>query len=166
MIGPDQTRSNVYIALGSNLGDRRANIDSAIADLRASPEIEVVAVSSLIETEPVGPVGQGLYLNAAAALCTSFSPRGLLDLCLAIEVAHGRDRRTQTRWGPRTLDIDLLLYEQLIIDEPGLRIPHPHMAERRFVLEPLAEIAPHALHPVLRTSIHDLLDQLPAGILE
>lgn len=132
--------AEAYLGLGGNLGDREALLKVAIADLRAAPGVRVLRVSSLYETPPWGPVPQGPYLNACAAIETSLAPRALLDLCLAIERMHGRERLV--RWGPRTLDIDLLTYGDATIDEPGLIVPHPRMSERAFVLVPLAEIAP------------------------
>lgn len=132
--------ADAYLGLGSNLGDREAMLRAAIAALDATPGVRVTAVSSLYETPPWGPVPQGPYLNACVALDTTLSPRELLRLCLAIERDHGRERAV--RWGPRTLDIDLLLYGDETIDEEGLMVPHPRMTERAFVLVPLAEIAP------------------------
>ena len=117
----------------------------------------------LRETAPVGGVPQGLYLNAAATLRTGLSPRELLDGLLAIERAHGRDRLTEARWGPRTLDLDLILYGDLIINEPGLVLPHPRMHERSFVLEPLAEIAPGWVVPGRGRTVSDLLAGLSSG---
>ncbi len=149
-----------YLALGANLGDREANIRSAIQSLRATPCVQVGAISRIIETEPVGPAGQGSYLNAAMEVHTTLSAAELLERCMAIEAAHGRQRSRETRWGPRTLDIDLLLYGEQIIDLPGLRVPHPHMAQRAFVLGPLAEIAPQLVHPVLKMSIQCLAAQI------
>lgn len=105
----------------------------------------VVAVSSLWETAPVGDIPQGDYLNAVVVMDTLLGPRPLLDACLAIERDAGRERRE--RWGPRTLDLDLLLYGDAVVDAPGLTIPHPRMAERRFVLAPLAEVLPDAVIP-------------------
>jgi len=154
--------ATAYIALGSNLGDRKVTIDSAIASLRHTAGIEVSAMSQIFETAAVGPAGQGPYLNAAAELRTSLTPRGLLNAFLAIESAHGRVRRNHERWGPRVLDIDLLLYDLCIIDEPGLHVPHPRLAERAFVLVPLAQIAPAVIHPGLGHSIQFLLDHLIA----
>lgn len=129
-----------YLALGSNLGDRAAHLRAGLAGLGAEPEVEVVRVSRFYETPPWGPVPQGAYLNACAEIATTLPPRGLLDLCLAVERAGGRERNV--RWGPRTLDIDILTYGNLTVDEPDLKIPHPRMIERAFVLVPLAEIAP------------------------
>ncbi|WEK49558.1 MAG: 2-amino-4-hydroxy-6-hydroxymethyldihydropteridine diphosphokinase [Candidatus Kaistia colombiensis] len=132
--------TDAYLGLGSNLGDREAMLRAAISALAATPGVRVTAVSSLYETPPWGPVPQGPYLNACIALDTTLSARDVLDLGLRIERDHGRERAI--RWGPRTLDIDLLLYGDATIDEEGLIVPHPRMTERAFVLVPLAEIAP------------------------
>lgn len=152
-----------YIGLGSNLGDRRRNLESALDALRETTGIELVAVSTLIETEPEGPPGQDRYLNGAATIRTKLSPQGLLQVMLEIESAHGRDRTKEGRWGPRRLDLDLLMYADRIIDEPELVVPHPRMHRRTFVLAPLAEIAPDAVHPVLSVTIRALYEQLIAG---
>src|SRR5262245_11391431 len=157
--------ATAYLALGSNLGDRLALIESALERLRRHPRIEVVAVSSIIETEPVGgDPGQNRYLNAATELRTTLWPRELLSECLAIEAEHGRDRTRQPRWGPRQIDLDILFYNSEVIDEPGLHIPHPRMAEREFVLQPLAQIAPGLVHPVLGVTIQTLLHRLRTSI--
>jgi len=150
------------IGLGSNLGDREATIAAALADLDRLPQTRLDRVSRLRETEPVGPPGQGPYLNGAAVLLTTLPPRRLLEALLAIERCHGRNRADEIRHGPRTLDLDLLLYGQAILEEPELSIPHPRMIERRFVLEPLAEIAGHMTHPVERASVDFLARRLPA----
>jgi len=126
-----------YIGLGSNLGDREATLRRAL-DLLGD---EVVAVSSFRETEPVGYLDQPRFLNAAAALDTELAPRALLDRLLEVERELGRTREGP-RFGPRTIDLDLLLYGDRTIDEPGLTVPHPRLAERLFVLEPLAELDP------------------------
>jgi 2-amino-4-hydroxy-6-hydroxymethyldihydropteridine diphosphokinase len=128
-----------YIGLGSNLGDREATIRAALERLAASPEIVVEAVSSLRETDPVGYIDQPRFLNGAAALRTELQPRELLERLQEVERELGRDR-SGPRFGPRTIDLDLLLYGTEQIDENGLEIPHPRLAERRFVLEPLAEL--------------------------
>lgn len=135
-----------YVGLGANLGDREATIRAAAARLAEEPGISVVAVSSLRETDPVGPVDQPRFLNGALALETSLTPRELLERLLAIEQELGRTR-DGTRWGPRTLDLDLLLYDDRVIDEPDLVVPHPELAERAFVLEPLVELAPDLALP-------------------
>ena len=134
--------TRAYIALGANLGDREQTIQAALAELEAAPGVEVTAVSTLIETEPVGYVDQPRFLNGAAALETSLPARELLDLLLAVERRFGRAREGVPPQGPRTLDLDLLLHGAARIEEPGLRIPHPRLHERRFVLEPLAELDP------------------------
>lgn len=131
-----------FIAIGSNLGPRHATIHAGLSDLARVPGVRVVRLSSLMQTDPVGPPGQGPYLNAAAELDTALEPHALLDALLGVERAHGRDRSGAERWGPRTLDLDLLWYDGITLDEPGLTLPHPRMAERAFVLRPLAEIAP------------------------
>jgi 2-amino-4-hydroxy-6-hydroxymethyldihydropteridine diphosphokinase len=151
-----------YLALGSNLGDRAAHIRSGTAALAAHPAVELLAVSRLYETPPWGPVPQGPYLNACAAVATTLAPRALLDLCLAIERRAGRERTL--RWGPRTLDLDILLYGDAAVDEPDLRIPHPRMMERAFVLVPLADLAPDLV--VADTSIRDALARLDRSGIE
>ena len=149
----------VYLSLGSNVGDRAANLNAAIDRLRAFGE--VVAVSSFYETEPVEFTAQAWFLNCAVALDTEKTPQQLLAGILDIEQQLGR-RRGQKK-GPRIIDLDILLFGNSIVDDPGLTIPHPAMHERRFVLEPLAEIAPDALHPVLKQTIRELRDALPPG---
>jgi 2-amino-4-hydroxy-6-hydroxymethyldihydropteridine diphosphokinase len=134
-----------YVGLGSNLGERRGHLEAALAALRATPGISEVRVSSLYETEPVGPP-QGRYLNAAARLRTGLPARRLLERLQAIERAAGRVRGPE-RNGPRSLDLDLLLYGDSRIREPDLVVPHPRLCERAFALEPLAELAPDLRHP-------------------
>jgi len=131
-----------YVALGANLGDRESTIRAALAALDATPGVAVVAVSALVETDPVGYLDQPRFLNGAASLETTLPARELLELLLEVEARFGRRREDVPAQGPRTLDLDLLLYGSEEIDEPGLRIPHPRLHERRFVLEPLAELAP------------------------
>ena len=151
------------IGLGSNLGDRRATLLRAIDELNGSPGVSVVNVSSFHATEPVGgPQGQGPYLNAAACIETTLEPPALLRLLQEIEARNGRVRRV--RWGERTLDLDLLLFDDRIVETPELNIPHPRMALRRFVLEPLLEIAPGAVDPVTGRSVAELLEDLNTGI--
>jgi 2-amino-4-hydroxy-6-hydroxymethyldihydropteridine diphosphokinase len=127
-----------YIGLGANLGDREATIRRALELLEATG-VEVVAVSSLRETDPVGYEDQPRFLNGAAALRTELDPRALLEVLQGVELRLGRDR-SGPRYGPRTIDLDLLLYDGETIDEPDLRVPHPRLHERGFVLEPLAEL--------------------------
>jgi 2-amino-4-hydroxy-6-hydroxymethyldihydropteridine diphosphokinase len=131
-----------YVGLGSNLGDREATIRGALEALAAEPGIEVAAVSTLIDTEPAGVVDQPRFLNGVAALDTGLSARGLLGVLLDVERRFGRRREASVPQGPRTLDLDLLVYGTAEIDEPGLRVPHPCLHERSFVLVPLAELAP------------------------
>ena len=147
------------IALGSNLGDRNATLTSATSALRGLGE--VVAVSGLYDTAPVGYADQPRFLNAAALLGTELQPVKLLHALLAIERAHGRDRSHGIAKGPRTLDLDLLLYEDLVLMTEELTLPHPELHRRRFVLEPLAAIAPQLRHPALGNSIAELLAVLP-----
>ena len=135
--------TRAYVGVGANLGDRRATIRAALAALP-----EVIAVSELRETAPVGVVDQPPFLNGAAALETELSPRELLDLLLAVERRLGRERRERReRWGPRTIDLDLLLYGDEAVDEPGLTVPHPRLHERRFALEPLLDLDPDLAVP-------------------
>jgi 2-amino-4-hydroxy-6-hydroxymethyldihydropteridine diphosphokinase len=130
-----------YVALGSNLGDREATIRRALALLGATPGIEVEAVSGLRDTDPVGLEDQPRFLNGVAAVGTVLGPRALLERLLAVEAELGRTR-DGPRFGPRTIDLDLLLHGDSVVDEPGLELPHPRMHERRFVLEPLADLDP------------------------
>ena len=152
-----------FVALGSNLGDRRAQLAGALRALRATPSVRVVAVSDWIETEPVGgPPGQDRYLNGVVELETSLAPGALLLRLLEIERAAGRVRIEGQRDGPRTLDLDLLLFGDRRVDEPGLLVPHPRLEERVFVLQPLAQIAPERELPGCRLSVRERLAQLLA----
>ncbi|HEX5470071.1 MAG TPA: 2-amino-4-hydroxy-6-hydroxymethyldihydropteridine diphosphokinase [Gaiellaceae bacterium] len=153
--------SVAYIGLGANLGEREATLREALARLGDTDGIRVVAVSSFRETDPVGLLEQPRFLNAAAALETTLSARALLDTLLAVERALGRDRASEARWGPRTIDLDLLLYGDEEIDEAGLTVPHPRLPERRFVLEPLLELDPELTLPDGRR-----LRDLPGAELE
>jgi 2-amino-4-hydroxy-6-hydroxymethyldihydropteridine diphosphokinase len=149
----------VYLSLGSNLGDREAHLEDAQNRLGAIGRI--VAVSSFYETEPVEFTDQPWFLNCAVALETALTPQQLMTSLLGIEEAMGRQR--VRRKGPRIIDIDILLFGDTIVDTAEVTIPHPAMHERRFVLEPLAEIAPNLLHPVRRKAIRELRDALPEG---
>lgn len=149
----------VYLSLGSNLGNRSANLENAIS--RLSQLGKVVAVSSFYETEPVEVTTQPWFQNCAVKLDTEKMPKQLLKGVLDLEREMGR-RRTQNK-GPRNIDIDILLFGKSIVETKGLTIPHPALHERRFVLEPLAEIAPEVRHPVLKKTVYEMRDALPAG---
>lgn len=152
-------RKTVYLSLGSNLGDREANLRTAIEKLR---EIgDPVAVSTFYETEPVDVGAQPWFLNCAVKLETEKMPRQLIASILALEQEMGRSRKQKK--APRTIDIDILLFGSSIIGIPSLTVPHAKMHERRFVLEPLAEIAPEVRHPVFKRTIRELRDALPPG---
>ena len=138
--------TRAYVGLGANLGDRERTLREAVDALAAEEGIEVVAVSTLRETEPVGVGEQPRFLNGAVELETTLTARELLDRLLGVEQRFGRVRIREEH-GPRTLDLDLLLYGGEVIDEPGLHVPHPRLHERRFVLEPLAELAPDLVVP-------------------
>jgi len=134
--------ARAYVGLGSNLGDRERTIRRALDELAAEPGVRVVTVSTLIDTEPVGPVEQPRFLNGVVELETTLAARDLLALLLDVERRFGRRREGVPPQGPRTLDLDLLVYGDAEVAEPGLDLPHPRLHERRFVLEPLAEVAP------------------------
>lgn len=160
-VGLARLSTLAYVGLGSNLGDREAALRGALELLAAEPGVELVAVSAFRETEPVGLVDQPPFLNAAAAVETELGPHALLQRLLAIERALGR-RRTGPRFGPRTIDLDLLLYGDLVLDGPRLTLPHPRLHERRFALEPLAELDPHLVVPG-RGHVEALLAELHSG---
>jgi len=135
-----------YVGLGSNMGDRERMLWGAIHMLAFNPEVDVAAVSSVRETDPVGVLDQPRFLNAAVAVDTELGPRALLELLLSVERELGRTREGP-RFGPRTIDLDLLLYGDEVVDEPDLTVPHPRLHERRFALEPLAELDPDLAVP-------------------
>ncbi|MFW5839997.1 MAG: 2-amino-4-hydroxy-6-hydroxymethyldihydropteridine diphosphokinase [Planctomycetota bacterium] len=152
----------VFVALGSNLGDRRRTLGRALESM-AGQGIELVACSDFIQTEPVGgPPGQGPYLNAVAEIRTDLPPEELLERLGQIEADCGRDRATSQRWGPRTCDLDILLYGDRIVETPDLQIPHPRMRQRRFVLQPLCQVAPDVVDPQTGRTAAQLLEDLDA----
>ena len=155
-----------YVGLGANLGDREATLRLAVEYLGETDGMEVVAVSAFRETEPWGPVEQPRFLNGAVTLDTHLDPRALLGVLLDIERRLGRERHAGERWGPRMIDLDILLYGDRVVDEPGLVVPHPHLHERRFALEPLAELDPDAVVPGRGTAselLRHLDDERPPG---
>lgn len=152
--------AKVAIALGSNLGDSRAILEGALAALDNTPGIALYRHSSWYQTAPVGPP-QPDYLNGCALLRVQLAPQELLEILLGIERQFGRHRRE--RWGPRILDLDLLLYDRLVLETPGLQLPHPHMKERAFVLVPLAEIAPDWIEPVSGSAIAALAREVDSS---
>jgi 2-amino-4-hydroxy-6-hydroxymethyldihydropteridine diphosphokinase len=131
---------HVYVGLGSNLGDREGTLRRAVAELGSESGVAVLRVSRFRETDPVGYLDQPRFVNAVAELETNLPPRTVLDRLLEVERRLGRQRQEGPRYGPRAIDLDLLLYGDTVLDEPGLRVPHPRLHERRFVLEPLAEL--------------------------
>jgi 2-amino-4-hydroxy-6-hydroxymethyldihydropteridine diphosphokinase len=138
--------TRAYVGLGANLGDRETTIRRALALLAAADDVDIVAVSTLRETEPVGIVDQPAFLNGVAVLETALDPHALLQRLLAVELRLGRTREGP-RFGPRTIDLDLLVYDDRRVEQPGLTVPHPRLHERRFALEPLAEVAPGLVVP-------------------
>jgi 2-amino-4-hydroxy-6-hydroxymethyldihydropteridine diphosphokinase len=149
----------VYLSIGSNLGNRSENCRNGIDQVGRLVSTTLKKQSSLYETEPVGYTNQGWFLNAAVKIETMLNPSDLLQQLKVIELDSGRDYN-QVRFGPRTLDLDILLYEDLVINSASLVIPHPRMHERRFVLKPLCEIDPSIVHPVLKKSVARLLCEL------
>jgi 2-amino-4-hydroxy-6-hydroxymethyldihydropteridine diphosphokinase len=152
-------KKTVYLSLGSNMGNREAQLDTAIEHVRALGT--VTAVSSLYETEPMEIASQPWFLNCAVALETELMPKQLLARTLQIERQLGRRRSAASKKGPRPIDIDVLLFGNAVVDTAQLVIPHPAMHERRFVLEPLAEIAPDVRHPVFKATIRQMRDAAP-----
>ena len=147
------------IGIGSNIGLAAENCEKAIALINKSESVNVTAQSSLYESEPVGKVDQAWFVNAAIEVHTTLAPEELLQLLLNIEQDFGRTRKE--KWGPRIIDLDILDYEGIIMDSKVLTLPHPEMAQRRFVLEPLSEIAGETVHPLEKKTILDLLKKLP-----
>ncbi|EEG79064.1 2-amino-4-hydroxy-6-hydroxymethyldihydropteridine diphosphokinase [Dethiobacter alkaliphilus] len=150
--------AKAFLGLGSNLGERQKQLDFAVERLQAHPQITDLKVAKYLETEPVGYLDQDKFLNTVVELSTTLAPHELLAVAQEIEQAAKRVR--VIRWGPRTLDVDILLYDALCLDEPDLTIPHPRMREREFVLAPLAQIAPDVAIPPDGRTARQLLDQL------
>jgi len=151
--------STAYIALGSNLGERTKNLKTALQRLAQTDRVKIGAVSAIFETAPVGGPEQGPYLNACATIVTELSPTQLLLVMLDIEEKMGRVR--DVHWGPRLIDLDLLLYEEIVMNTPLLELPHPRMSERDFVLVPLANIAPDQIIPGLNRTVAMILTGRP-----
>lgn len=143
-----------YIAVGSNLGDRNKNIQKAIFLLRAHPQVNIIKISSIIETEPEGGPAQERFLNGAIAVDTDLPPKDLLNILQEIERGLGRQKAVKN--GPRVIDLDILFYGDKIINKKDLKIPHPRLHKRQFVIKPLCQIAPEFIHPVLNKKIKDL----------
>ena len=154
----ERSRHTAYLSIGSNLGDRENYLDFAIEQLGRDELITVERVSAFIDTEPVGPVDQPDFLNGAVEISTLYSPHQLLHIVNDIENEAGRKRIVH--WGPRTLDIDIILFDDQVIADEKLKIPHPEMLNREFVLQPLSEIAPYAFHPILHKTVQELYSQL------
>ncbi len=152
---PGPVRKRAFLGLGSNIGDRELYLRSAISELDSYSRIKVLKISSFHDTAPLGSARQGRFLNAVVEIETTLEPEQLLDAALDIEKRLGRIRAE--RWGPRTIDVDILTYGELVYESPRLSIPHPLMHERAFVLAPLAEIAPAFRHPVFGASVGNML---------
>ena len=151
--------NTAYISLGSNMGDRESYLEKAINILGSHGKIEVTKRSSMYETDPVGFTEQDQFLNMVIEIRTSLSPETLLHQCLQVEIDLGRER--EFKWGPRIIDLDILLYNHLVIESENLLIPHPRMQERAFVLIPLLEVAPRIEHPSINAPFVDFLDEIP-----
>ena len=150
---------NAFVGIGSNMGNPTVNCEKAIGLLYSLPGIQVIARSSLYESEPVGGIDQDWFINAAVALRTDLNPEELLHALLKIEHDLGRQRRE--KWGPRIIDLDLLTYDDRVMHSPALTLPHPEMIKRRFVLLPLSEFSGGYKHPIEKKTIHSLLKELP-----
>jgi 2-amino-4-hydroxy-6-hydroxymethyldihydropteridine diphosphokinase len=151
--------NKVYIGLGTNVGDRESNLKDAISELAAVPEIEIVSLSSIYETNPVGYLEQGKFLNMVVCINTTFDAQTLLVTCMKIEQNLGRKR--EIRWGPRTIDLDILLYNQENIVTKNLIVPHPRMLDRAFVVIPLVEIDKDIILPNMEKPIREIMDDIP-----
>lgn len=155
--------SRAFIGLGSNIGDRLALIDRAAKALAATRGARLIQMASIRETDPVGGPPQGKFLNTVIELDTPLTLHQLFTSLQAIERNLGRQPSPE-RWGPRPIDLDLLLYDSQVVQEPRLTVPHPRLHERRFVLEPLAELAPDIIHPIMRQTMRQLLQQLEGAL--
>lgn len=153
-----RSRHTVYLSCGSNMGEREAYLNQAVKELNEKEDTQVVKISSFIETEPYGVEDQDRFLNGCIKLTTLLTPRELLNRLHEIEAHAGRERIR--RWGPRTLDLDIILYDDIVLADEDLIIPHADMANRLFVLEPLCEIAPYAYHPIYHKRVAELRDEL------
>lgn len=153
--------TKAFIGLGSNLGERETHIRSAVEELKKLPRTKLARVSSLYDTDPVGEVEQPRFLNAVACVETELTAGELLWNLLLVEQRLGRVRAKVKKWGPRTIDLDLLFFGDLVAEEPGLAVPHPEAHLRAFVLAPLAELEPDFVHPVLGETIAAILLRLP-----
>jgi 2-amino-4-hydroxy-6-hydroxymethyldihydropteridine diphosphokinase len=151
--------NKAYIGLGTNIGDRELNLRDAISELEAMPENEIISISSIYETNPVGYLEQGKFLNMVICINTTFDAQTLLVACMKIEQNLGRKR--EIRWGPRTIDLDILLYNQENIVTKNLIVPHPRMLERAFVVIPLAEIDKDIILPNMEKPIREIMDDIP-----
>jgi 2-amino-4-hydroxy-6-hydroxymethyldihydropteridine diphosphokinase len=156
--------SDALIGMGGNVGDVRATLDRAVAALCDGGEVRLVARSADYRTPPWGVTDQPAFINICLAVATTLAPRALLDRVLSIERAFGRNRASEQRFGPRTLDIDIIAFDDLVLDEPGLTLPHPRLFERAFVLAPLAEIAPD--RAIAGTKVADALRRIGAAGIE
>lgn len=155
--------ATAYVALGSNLGDRRAHLENALAAIADLSGVLDVVPSDFYETAPVGPQDQGMYLNAAARIETTLTPQQFLEQLLSIERRLGRPpREARQHWGPREIDLDLLLHGDSVLDLPGLTLPHPRLHERSFVLLPMCDVAADVTHPVRRQTMRKLLAEIQA----
>lgn len=153
-----RARHTAFIGLGSNMGERKAFLDMAVEGFKKAEEVKLVRVSTYLETPPYGMVDQDPFLNAVVQVETALPPDALLDLCQSLEKAAGRVRKIH--WGPRTLDVDILFYDQAIIGTDRLAVPHPDLINRRFVLEPMVELAPNFIHPVSHLTMAKCLEAL------
>ncbi|MDP7005225.1 MAG: 2-amino-4-hydroxy-6-hydroxymethyldihydropteridine diphosphokinase [Phycisphaerales bacterium] len=151
-------QDNVFLGLGSNLDNRKSYLENAVSQLDSNESINVLKRSSIIQTEPLGDLAQPMFLNRVIEIETSLSPSALLDVCLEIELSN--DRVRGKKWAPRTLDVDILFYGNEIVDSDALKIPHPRAHQRRFVLEPMAEISPLFEHPIIKKTIFAMLQLL------